>query len=59
LALRRYGDRVGLVFQLVDDLLDQDGAARLQGKEKVRQRAARLTGRRWPPSARWASGPSR
>ena len=42
-ALRRYGDRVGLVFQLVDDLLDKDGAARLQGKEKVRQRAERLT----------------
>ena len=44
LSLRRYGDRVGLVFQLVDDLLDKDGAARLQGKEKVWQRAERLTG---------------
>ena len=42
-ALRRYGDRVGLVFQLVDDLLDKDGAARLQGKQKVWQRAERLT----------------
>jgi geranylgeranyl diphosphate synthase type II len=42
-ALSRYGDRVGLVFQLVDDLLDKDGAARLQGKEKVWQRAERLT----------------
>jgi len=42
-ALSRYGDRVGLVFQLVDDLLDKDGAARLQGKEKIWQRAERLT----------------
>ncbi len=42
-ALRRYGDRVGLVFQLVDDLLDKDGAARLQGKSQVWRRAERLT----------------
>ncbi len=42
-ALSRYGDRVGLVFQLVDDLLDKDGAVRLHGKEKVRRRAERLT----------------
>ena len=42
-ALSRYGDRVGLVFQLVDDLLDKDGAVRLQGKEKVQRRAQRLT----------------
>jgi geranylgeranyl diphosphate synthase type II len=42
-ALSRYGDRVGLVFQLVDDLLDKDGAVRLQGKEQVWRRAQRLT----------------
>ncbi len=42
-ALRRYGDRVGLVFQLVDDLLDKDGAVMLQGKEEVWRRAQRLT----------------
>ena len=42
-ALSRYGDRVGLVFQLVDDLLDKDGAVRLQGKEPVWRRAERLT----------------
>ncbi len=41
-ALCRYGDRVGLVFQLVDDLLDKDGAVRLHGKEKVWRRAGRL-----------------
>jgi len=40
----RYGDRIGLVFQLVDDLLDEDGAVRLSGKTQVRRRAERLTG---------------
>lgn len=42
-ALCRYGDRVGLVFQLVDDLLDQDGSARLSGSGRTRQRAEQLT----------------
>ncbi len=42
-ALCRYGDRVGLVFQLVDDLLDKDGAVRLSGADPVRRRAERLT----------------
>lgn len=42
-ALCRYGERVGLTFQLVDDLLDQDGAVRYRGAEAVRRRAERLT----------------
>ena len=42
-ALCLYGDRVGLVFQLVDDLLDKDGAVRLSGADPVRLRAGRLT----------------
>ncbi len=42
-ALCRYGDRVGLVFQLVDDLLDEDGAVRLSGRTEVRRQAERLT----------------
>ena len=42
-ALCRYGDRVGLVFQLVDDLLDGDGAVSIVGREAVRRRAERLT----------------
>ena len=42
-AIRKYGDQIGLVFQLVDDLLDRDGAARLQGAQEVRQKADRLT----------------
>ena len=41
--LQRYGDRIGLVFQLVDDLLDKDGAVRLSGRDPVRRRAERLT----------------
>ena len=31
-ALRRYGDAVGLAFQIVDDLLDQEGDAATLGK---------------------------
>ena len=42
-SLCRYGEKVGLVFQLVDDLLDEDGLARLSGKERVRRRAQALT----------------
>ena len=42
-ALGRYGERIGLVFQLVDDLLDRDGAVREMGAEAVRRRAERLT----------------
>lgn len=41
--LSSYGSRVGLVFQLVDDLLDRDGAARLHGEVSTRRRANRLT----------------
>ncbi len=40
--LCKYGDQIGLVFQLVDDLLDKDGAVRLSGKEPVRRRAEAL-----------------
>ncbi|MBI3317543.1 MAG: polyprenyl synthetase family protein [Candidatus Omnitrophica bacterium] len=43
LALKRYGEKIGLVFQLVDDLLDGDGAVRLRAKSEVRRRAERLT----------------
>lgn len=42
-CLSRFGDRMGLVFQLVDDLLDGDGAVRVYGAQRVRQRAQRLT----------------
>ena len=42
-AIRLYGDRIGLVFQWVDDLLDQDGAVRLYGAADVRRKAERLT----------------
>ncbi len=42
-ALCRYGRKVGLVFQLVDDLLDSDGLVPLWGEARVRGKAARLT----------------
>ncbi len=42
-AMALYGGRIGLVFQLVDDLLDGDGAVRIHGAEAVRKRAERLT----------------
>lgn len=44
-ALCRYGDRMGLVFQLVDDLLDKDGSVRSSGSGAVRRRAQALTRR--------------
>lgn len=40
--LERYGQRVGLAFQLVDDLLDRDGCANLEPPARVRQQALRL-----------------
>ncbi|MBI3322289.1 MAG: polyprenyl synthetase family protein [Candidatus Omnitrophica bacterium] len=42
-ALSLYGERIGLVFQLVDDLLDSDGMARRSGREAVRRKAQALT----------------
>ncbi len=42
-ALSVYGDRIGLMFQLVDDLLDSDGLARRSGREAVRRRVEALT----------------
>jgi len=42
-GLARYGEKVGLVFQLVDDLQDGDGAVRLEGAQAVRRRAQQLT----------------
>jgi geranylgeranyl diphosphate synthase type II len=41
-CLRRYGERLGLAFQFVDDLHDGDGLVRAIGAEAVRQRAASL-----------------
>ncbi len=42
-GLSRYGRRIGLVFQLVDDLLDKDGMARCRSEQTVRRRAQQLT----------------
>ncbi len=41
--LTRYGECVGLVFQLVDDLLDHDGVAVAWGELATRQKAEHLT----------------
>ena len=42
-AISAYGDKIGLVFQLVDDLLDRDGAVKVSGERAVRSKAERLT----------------
>jgi geranylgeranyl diphosphate synthase type II len=42
-ALCRYGQKVGLVFQLVDDLLDGDGLCRWMDKIAIRKKAEELT----------------
>jgi farnesyl diphosphate synthase len=39
-ALRRYGDALGLAFQLADDLLDIDGDAAVVGKAVEKDAAA-------------------
>lgn len=41
--LTKYGESVGLVFQLVDDLLDKDGVVKVWGELVTRQRAETLT----------------
>ena len=40
--LQRYGERIGLAFQLIDDLHDQEGLASAMGTERARQEARRL-----------------
>lgn len=40
-ALRRYGDGVGLAFQIVDDILDQAGCSKRLGKTSGKDLAAR------------------
>lgn len=39
-ALRRFGAELGLAFQLVDDALDEDGLAALEGAEAARAQGA-------------------
>jgi len=40
--LKRYGERIGLAFQLIDDIHDRDGLAQLMGFETARVQAQRL-----------------
>jgi geranylgeranyl diphosphate synthase type II len=41
--IRRFGGDVGLAFQLVDDAIDGDGIALIEGKENASKDARRLT----------------
>lgn len=42
-SLEEFGQNIGLVFQIVDDILDHNGYASLLGKEKAKEKAKRLT----------------
>lgn len=44
-ALYRYGKYLGLLFQIVDDILDSEGYAKLVGIPEAREEAQRLHGR--------------
>ena len=48
-ALARYGDAIGLAFQVVDDLLDVEGSTDSSARRpaRTRHRASRPTCRRW------------
>lgn len=41
-SLREYGQSIGFLFQLVDDIIDADGFASLWGKEETYRVAARV-----------------
>ncbi|MBI3321127.1 MAG: polyprenyl synthetase family protein [Candidatus Omnitrophica bacterium] len=43
--LRRYGQAIGLAFQLIDDVHDDEGLARVMGADQARAEARRLIGR--------------
>jgi len=43
--LRRYGQGVGLAFQLIDDIHDQEGLAQAMGSDNARNEAQRLIAR--------------
>lgn len=44
-SIKRYGGHIGLAFQLVDDLHDQEGLAQALGREVATTQAQRLIGR--------------
>lgn len=41
-ALTRYGEYLGFAFQVVDDIIDSDGFARIMGVDDARRQASRL-----------------
>jgi geranylgeranyl diphosphate synthase, type II len=54
-ALRRFGGEVGLAFQLVDDALDGDGVAAVEGVEAARTEAIAATERALSELARFGA----
>lgn len=44
-ALKKFGEELGLAFQLIDDVHDQDGLAQVMGTEAATQEAKRLLAR--------------
>lgn len=53
--LARYGECIGVVFQLVDDVLDRDGVAVTCGVSETRRRAESLTAQAKAAVASWGS----
>ncbi len=43
--LRRYGEQIGLAFQLIDDVHDQEGLARMLGLDEAKRQAHNLLAR--------------
>lgn len=42
-ALQKYGEYIGFTFQIVDDILDRDGYAKIFGLENARSESQKLT----------------
>jgi geranylgeranyl diphosphate synthase type II len=55
-GLRRFGGEIGLAFQLVDDALDGDGVAAIEGADAAKREAAETTARALSELSRF--GPS-
>lgn len=55
-SLRRFGSEVGLAFQLIDDVLDQDGVAAIEGEAAAREAAKAATERALAELARFGAG---
>jgi geranylgeranyl pyrophosphate synthase len=54
-TLRRYGESIGSLFQVVDDIIDGDGYVRLMGPREAYRRAAELRDRAKRLAARFGA----